>query len=879
MNDWALTAEGLPRTKGEPRDVPASPHRHGAVGFGLRARSSIPVLLLALAGGGGLGSCGAGGGGSSGGGGGTAGEDGGDGSLLPPGSTVTELRTVTPYVVDEFLLHATVPVPRGAYPPADGSVPFRIEDYDGTVVDTQVEIVSRYPNADDGADVVEVIGRVRADPAIAAGQDVTYRLVAATQPAPADPGPAGLEDLVEGPSVVPESVQTFLADSASLRISAFDCFGHEYRCNPLDGSGEMRVERYGPNQAQIRVYQVMTPVEPDPSAYGTLSHSFGVHAYLSTYTEEPLVGLDLRFHNAHCGDDASRSTDDPLDKLYFERIEVAVPTGWSLRQEFDDPFFGDPYTADGEVIYPIVKPNDDGTMHVIRWQGQFHRRLMLSPAGEGAAAYAYLHSTGQAFASRGFDEGTGLEYYSWWNRGTARYFPQSFQLPRLDHLGWEVRQRVTNDFDFLTSHLENGTNMGDYPVWSGVLGWGHPYGVSYGGMTGGSEIHINDGIRVAWSAAPQGIPYFHALHRMQTDRMPNAMYGADGEPTTVEDWMVVQNGWNDYVPFEHFHIPKLDPGDPFGFDQAERFQIQHVEGAGLKPDYHDAHLSFDPYDYQHYIRMTRGAKVLAWLANDPIAKDDLRLAAEMFNLSYHQYLNNAWGGIQGSGLRATKNYTTNNPGKGTGFGRGTAWGLDCANAAYALSSPEWRATKRPWLDEIALAISAGQIRCSGFIQSAVIPKFLNARYHARQAIEQSITENAFRGMLMTVYRDTDPAMEALVEDMLEESLYAFVSKMAWFPGETAPWSHTAVGPLDSAASPWCSYGQIPADGYEPVYEAYQNWSSFAYGYERTGDSLFLDKASLQVGGDLLYRLEQNRFNNLANMAPILALAQRLNGDM
>ena len=57
---------------------------------------------------------------------------------------------------------------------------------------------------------------------------------------------------------------------------------------------------------------------------------------------------------------------------------------------------------------------------------------------------------------------------------------------------------VLGSFDFLLGHLQDGTGVGDYPLASGVLGWGHPYGVSYGGMTGGEDITMTIGADGDW---------------------------------------------------------------------------------------------------------------------------------------------------------------------------------------------------------------------------------------------------------------------------------------------------------------------------------------------------------------------------------------------
>src|SRR6185295_2053023 len=133
-----------------------------------------------------------------------------------------------------------------------------------------------------------------------------------------------------------------------------------------------------------------------------------------------------------------------------------------------------------------------------------------------------------------------------------------------------------------------------------------------------------------------------------------------------------ENGDNDYVPFEHFVVPLISGSrpDPFGVRLAPHFQVDYVQANGLQPIYESTHLQYDPYDYQHFIRYTRSAKVLTWLANDSLAKDDLRMQAENFHLSFHSYANNAFGGAQSSGLLSLIRSVHGTPNKGFQFGRG-----------------------------------------------------------------------------------------------------------------------------------------------------------------------------------------------------------------
>lgn len=810
------------------------------------------------------------------------GADGGP-SALPgiEGQTVTLLETSAPsQAMNTFILQGTVPVPPHTFPRSDGKDPFLILDWDGTPLQTQTEIVSRYPRDADGADVVEVLAKVRLDPAVQGGDRIRYPVVFSPHAAPSGPGTVGLEDLL-ATSSLPGSIQAILGDPSSIEIATYDCFGNKYACRPLDGTGTLQLMRHGRVQTEMRIFQVLRPEPPVSGPSGTLPHSLGVHVYLSTLSGHDILGFALRFTNGSSGHDASTTLDDPLDKLYFQKIQVSVPAGLNLVQDFQDPFLGGFVVSGDKRVWDLVEPLPGGKMHVMRWLGQFHRRLWLSGSEAGFAS-AYSTGNGVGFCQRGTDSFSGRDYWSWWNRGTARYFPQKYLMPSLDHAGLQnIRGQLFAENTHLTERLLNGTSDGNYPIASGVLGWGHPYGVSYGGMTSGSEIFCWDGITTAASASAHGILMHRALHRMHSDRQPNVLVDLDGEPTSVERWLV-ENGAQDYVPFYHYIVPFLGGSypDPFGFAQAPRFQINHVAANSLAADYEGAHLAFDPHDFQHLIRYTRSAKVLAWLNNDSIAKDDLRTQAEMFNLSFHSFRNDQYGGSASSGLRSQQLFVNANPGKGSFFGRGEAWGLDTAAAAHSLGTPAWRAAKRPWFAEIIEMLAQQQGVCNGFLQAQVSNKALDGKYRARQQIEQSITENALQALRECVFRGADPGHADVTADVLTESLYGFISGMAWSAGN-GPWRYSGIGPKEIAPPIWCSFSEMPSDAVTTGdYETYQDWSSFAYGYELTGDPIFLERALEQLFGtaDLYTRLRNEGVNNIENRSALLALVQHLNGD-
>lgn len=806
--------------------------------------------------------------------------DDGDGSVgpLPEGTNVAVVETLaTP--MEYFNLRATIPVARGPFPRADGKMPFAIRNWDDQIVEAQVETVTRYPEPGAGADVVEVIGRVGTPPFAAPGTSIFYAIVAS--PHDPQPLPAGgpVEQLQNGPLLVPAAVQLLLADPNNLRIRTRDCFGNQYVHRPTTAEHQ-QLTKFGETQAQVRSHGSLMPEPFVTGSNGTLAHLMGVHSYMSTFRQEGMLGLDLRIHNAHSGLDTTDPADDPLGTIYFETLEVIVPIGWRVLQEHVDPMVGEPYLEGDYRVYPIVKPIGGNKLHVMGWQQQFHRRLMVTLDNAADRAQLLLDSSGLGFVKDYHDPVQGHRAYSWWNPGTARYFTTNHQLPTLDFIGsGAIRAELIGELHSLKNHFTVGSGNGQYPVWSPRLGWAHPYGVGYGGMTGGDEIVMFDGIRTAWAASQGGYQLATLRHRMHSDRQANAIFDKEGDPTQVNRW-VIPNGDQPYVPFLFYMLPFLNQGDPFGVGQAPTFQVDAVRGSNRQPDYEDELFSFDPHDQQHMIRYTHTPKVLVWLGNDTLAKDDLKMQAEVWHLSYHQFYKNQYGDTQVDGLLAHRNHIAQFPGAGFGFGRGEGWGLDAALSVFAFASNEWRSTKRPWLDLIAQNLSNGIGSCNGFVQATISQKFVNALYRARQQIEQAIIENAFRGMIETVYKNTDAGYLALMEDVLASSTQAFIGPMAWTPGEFAPWTYTAIGPLDAGLGTFCSAAEIPSDGITPNYENYQNWSSFAWGYQQTGNAAFLDKATVQAGGgDLLESLKNNGTYNLGNRAALLAMMQNFAGDI
>jgi hypothetical protein len=781
----------------------------------------------------------------------------------PGGSVVARIQLPAPPTsLDKFVVRATLPVPKGTFPRADGKFPFSIRNANGMVAPTQVEIVSRYPLDSDGADVVEVLARVDRPAGVAVGQSIGYDVV----------------EHVHAKKSLPtrQSVMTALITPGTVKLISEDCFGHRYTLDLLTGmrsqTGNVKVMRSGQAAVQMRGYGTMAPATSQLGApNGALPHFFGVHSYVTTWANEEFMSLDMRVNNGPSGYDKTPGAiqDDPLGDVYFKRLSIEVPQGWQVLFDVNDPVLGAPVSSGGRVTYDIVKPNADGTLHFMPAQAMLHRRMVLTRSPAATRARAVLDQTTVAFCAAGNSPDTGLQLYSWWNPSTSRYYPQKFPLPNMAAIGLQASGELWGRYTTTLGHLTNGTS-GLHPYDSPRLGWAHPWGTGYGGMTGGTEIWFYDGFKVAETQSQFGYRALELKHRMYADRMPQLLYDRTGEHTKVEQW-TVQGPNYPYVPMNYFQGLMGNGYDPFGYTTTPAYQRNWVVAQGRQPSYEGALRAYKAIDFQHYTRFIQTPMALAWLGNDALAKDDLRMCAEIFRLSYHEHYSSSSGYVIGSGMLADIQQVAGMPGYGFSFGRGESWGLMSAIAAYGLSDPTWRTRWVSWFAKAADTISAGQSTCNGIIQRVTSNKILSGQYQARQSIEQAITENMLWSLKESVFRDRDPARFSQTEQTLLNSLYAMIGPLAWRPGN-GPSSHLAVAPLGGTTTPYCS--SLPAPNAATGIDAYQTPCSFAYGYAITGDSAFLTKAGEMFGNpNLVAALAGLYLANAEARAALIAIVQ------
>lgn len=732
---------------------------------------------------------------------------------------------------DTFLLRATLPVPPGTYVLPASTVPLRVVGPDGVSVPTQLEAVSHYANLADGADVVEVIARVTRPAGAAPGDSITYAIRAS----PHTPGAFATSAAVEA----------LLHDADGLRIISADAHANTYRADLLEDVRNLSAKRVkdGRFLRQFKVHEVLAPDNPQSGPHATLPHLMGVHAYVTLFSDADYFAVDLHVHNGLVGLDANDALDDTLGELFFDRLTLRVPEGWSILQAYETPFLSDMHPAGNGTARALISSLPNGKLHYMPRQSRFVRRLMISTDAAHDEARSVLEHRHLAFCLPGTGGAGAL--WSWWNASTARYFPQKFRLPTLDHAGLNnIAAELEGEFEAVRSQVASG-DPGGYPFYSPVLGWAQPWGVAYGGMAGGDEINLVDGLRTAASGARDGYRLHEIVSARYMDRQPNCLYKASGDPVCLDDILVTAGFGAPYSPstFSASLLPNATQ-DFFGFGSAPD-QLFVVRDSLRMPDYYGELKKWEPILLSHMVRYTRTFKTLAWLGNDTLAKDQLHAVAELFHLYYHEFPNSSYGYVQGSGLLKREQYVDVHPHVGLDFRREEAWGLDATVAAYGFGERPYRESIYPWLERVFQVVQDGQSDCTGNIMASDIWVELDGRFKVRHGREVAFVDQALRSLAETVFRGVDDARAAEVETVMLRSVSASIEPPFWSPEQNGPWVVVGTGSYNPDLTPDMCYG-LPAHAHGPETDHSTYWNSFAYAYHASGDALFLARA-LEMG--------------------------------
>ena len=799
----------------------------------------------------------------------TGGDDLGQGSdgTVSDGDVVALIRVRAGEATDQ-LVRATVPVPRGTLTDGGLSVPLSVRDWEGNASPTQIEIVSRYPRWEDGADVVEVLAHVRRPEGVAPGESFNLELGI---------NPHAKKDLITG-----QLTADFLNSPGALKLVGRDVYGNSYSADLLAGwniqSGEneeelreaTRVVRDGQIARTVATHSVLLPLAPQSGAEATLPHLFGVHSYATAWRGKDFISLDLHVHNGLDGLDTGDERDDALQALHFKDLKLRTPPGWEAAVLIENPMHGSSVTSGGWRWHRLVGGRADGRMHYFPKQGRMLRRLVVYRTSAEADALAMLQNQCQGFSLSG-PVPNGNQGWSWWNQQTARYLAQNSRLPDLTHLSMSnLRNQQEARWSELLQQLESGSS-GGYPFEAGGMGWAHPRGVGYGGMAGGDEIWPLDGILLAWTGSQEALSTAQLQARCYADRQPQALYDIAGRPTSLED-LLVQGPEGPYVRCWFYERPNSG-SDVFGFNDAPSHQTDWVTAQDKNPPYEEELSGWMHIDHQHLIRYTRNLKTLSWLSNDAMAKDLLWSATENERLSYHPYPVTSSYDVQSTQMINRINYVEQYPGQGFDMRRSECWGMDAAVCNYAFSDQARRDVLRPWFEGTVDLIDAGQSTCSGNIMSSAIGIVFGQDYRTRQTFEESFATTLLRSFATSVFAEVDEEHWQKAQTSIIDSATCTVSPPFWNDDAGKPAFHVGVGPWDPAEGEFCF--DIPGSAFSGYHDSTNPLPMMAWAALASGDDLFTMKSSIMLGGgDLRARLEEKGTTDLAHWAPLLAISQQ-----
>jgi hypothetical protein len=851
--------------------------------------------------------------------------------ILVPGQIVGKISLRAP-TVELFTLRSTMPLPIQIYPITSGTYlgqePFVIVDSDGSLVAAQTEVVSSFPKESDGADVVELIARVHKPSGVTSGDTITYKVMYSphSNANPAANFTSARQALLSVSGLTNE-VRDLLNNPDSLVIRARDLFSNNYQTRPLADNPRFEVTKIGSTLVEIRVYETLQPTGSQPLCSTTpqagcmMKHLMGVNTYLTAVTGESALRMNLQFNNGPTNLNPQDNNDDPVGKLYFESIEAIFPKNWQLTQQGKDPFVGNQTSLSAtQELLAIVRPinevyplHPNQPLHSMEIFAQFQRRLALSTNNTLAASL--LNEEGQGVMTAGNEN--GFDYFSWQNPITARYFPQRMRLPSMNHISKAtVDNIIVNAADPSTSWasplntLNHAITTGEapgYPLEAPVMGWAHPSGESFGGGPGGTELAYFDGLETVLSGSNLGFVRLELRHRMLVDRSPIAMINADGRPTQYDNW-VYQGSQGPNLRINVFGTAS-NSMDQFGYpvspgtqnvipnyqDQQVQTLCRYAYYDKLNPcnitntDYNLSLPSYQPYDMEHANRGWRTALPLVWLANDTLAKHDVRMNGEIFQLTFTDLLIN--GGQTGVSMKARIQEVNATPNRGFWLGRFEGWGMQIFSAAYSISNHDWRSAKINWLNKIPDLVDRGQCKCASELYChGIISRKPGIPFEwvvdggaawcnningvnqcgnvpGTQIFENDIIANGLWSLYSSVFENADPARAAQLKTVLVKVAKAITNAPTWATGNFGPYAHIVIGNLQG--EPFCSAtsSDIGFGQHGPSIYPYYDRNTLAIGYLFSDDLFFINRLETMVGGPL-----QSKMQNLGMSETGMSLA-------
>ncbi|QDU67939.1 hypothetical protein [Engelhardtia mirabilis] len=750
---------------------------------------------------------------------------------------------VTPSDASTYVARGTMPLPPGTT--WSFHCPFGLRR-NGTVYPTQWWPVAFHP--DGSASVVELAATVPGEPSL-----------------PADPGLVDFEIVTSDPPFALTTPQldsglvSLLTKPGKLRLRVTDSHGNEYTGDLSQSivSPASDLEVLGRAKLVYITDELLTLTKGAP---GALPYLGGFRAWFTAYDQGRVVELDLRWHNA-----VLNPFGPMIPDVVFEKVELLLPPDWTATPRWPMPTSGPATNAnvDGSStkVFPIIA--DGPTPHLLRQRGNLTWRLVLSRAGDGG-------ERDDAIDRRGWGTVQGGPK-GWSDPATSNWLPSHVPVPDLSPWEPSITNELRGDRNQIEFAFANGTPY-YYAGGLGALGPYHTYGVTYGGMTSGSEIYQVAGTDLVWSGENDGLVAEEMRHRMVLDRQFGWFYDPFGN--LVDAFMLEQpDGSLPVNVFNNDFINIANQGD-LGFSEAEDVYADVLP----RPTYETVVLGTNPYDgleqhdSQHATRAMYPMKTLVWAANDRMARHDLLAQASLWHMQMHDG--------PGGRLAALNQWGKEHPHAGGEFGRGEAWILDAVATWYALEWPGKREKLDDWMSmavETLLELKTPLDVFYGNREGKITEYYeFNKQYAIIQWFEHSIAISTIASVRESWAHD--PTTKAALEDLIVKGALA-IWRTGSKPGTSGPYEQQAVAWIDPDLPAFTTPQEIPSDGTGggPDNDQVAGPLGFAARYATGAQAMeVLEYASTLMGsGDPLGALENltTYYLNLENRAPLVAWLQ------
>jgi hypothetical protein len=492
---------------------------------------------------------------------------------------------------------------------------------------------------------------------------------------------------------------------------------------------------------------------------------YGPHfvGWLTAYAGQSFVEVALRFHNS-----------EPVSPPYtFKSLRLVGDAGEGVEFVVPEP------NANGLELVPA---RADGKLHFLRQRQVREFRFLWHEGQANVDAIAYAR-------------GGGFGVSDAWTR-VGGWGPTKQRLPNLP------APMLSNARTWLSaewSRLDNGIRTGaavdiGLSLARGAIGFGYTTGSNHGGVTGGGgrELFDSYGVLTALTGSTSGLRFLQAKCAAVAYRTP-ALIDAEGLVCEYESW-VDATGLN----LGGWQVSAADPqferrgADVAYYDGAFGFYSKRAVPEGIDLADWTAQAAIAPVDFQHYVRAFSAASSLAYLANDPMAKQAVFGMAEAHRMSMHT----------AGRLAGEVAHVNANPGKLTAWGRAHGHGYDCQAVAYLLGSPRWRRARKGDLIAFGSTIVAAQA-ANGCLQSTAGHKGqtgapFNGQHRVQKATEATFLAHAAYGCLKVAEGDgySDAA------EMIAVCAVEGFAKYHNGAGQGSPHDWVAVQPPSRTSDPY-----------------------------------------------------------------------------